>query len=108
MAIPYESLYQKVQIVINNKMEEFQYFGYNAITKEDLWNYCVEKKWRKKEIDTLRLHEVVATIFTVTSSELINYAQVKGLKENSFQIEITAEEMNHLFHKKLTNDTEES
>ncbi|MEG0472978.1 MAG: post-transcriptional regulator [Solibacillus sp.] len=106
MAIPYESLYQKVQIVINNKMEEFQYFGYNAITKEDLWNYCIEKKWRKREIDALKLHEVVATIFAVTSSELINYAQVQGLKEDLFQIEISAEEMDYLFHKKQATDTE--
>lgn len=103
MGILYESLYQKVQIVIDNKMEEFKYFGYEAITKEDLWTYCIEKKWRKKNIDTLRLHEVVATIFSVTSSELVNYAQVKGLVENTFQVEISEEELNLLFHKK-TND----
>lgn len=107
MAIPYESLYQKVQMVLNNKMEEFRYFGYEAITKEDLWNYCIEKKWRKKEVDELRLHEVVATIFAVTSSELISYAQVKGLKEDPFQLEIPAEEMNHLFHLKPPNDKEQ-
>lgn len=103
MGILYESLYQKVQIVIDNKMEEFKYFGYEAITKEDLWDYCIEKKWRKKNIEALRLHEVVATIFSVTSSELVNYAQVKGLVENTFQVEISEEELNLLFHKK-TND----
>ncbi|MGE7021084.1 post-transcriptional regulator [Solibacillus cecembensis] len=107
MAVPYESLFKEVQIVINNKIEEFQYFGYDAITKEDLWTYCIEKKWRKKDINELRLHEVVATIFTVTSSELINYAQVKGLKASASQMEIPIEEMKHLFHLKPPNDTEQ-
>ena len=100
MVVPYESLYRKVQIVLQSKLEEFQLYEYDAITIEQLWTYCVEKKWRKQVIEELPLHVVVSAIFSVTPSELLNYAQVKSLKEIGGMVELSEEELEALLGTK--------
>ena len=71
MPIPYRSLYDKVLIVLDSKIDEFKYYGYKEITKDELWSYCI-KKWRKVNIEQLRLHEVVGTIYNVSVSVCSN------------------------------------
>ena len=100
MVVPYESLYRKVQIVLQSKLEEFQLYQYDAITIEQLWMYCVEKKWRKQVIEELPLHVVVSAIFSVTPSELLNYAQVEGLKSMDGIVELSTEELEELLGTK--------
>ena len=100
MVVPYESLYRKVQIVLQSKLEEFQLYDYDAITIEQLWMYCVEKKWRKQIIEELPLHVVVSSIFSVTPSELLNYAQVEGLKAIDGMVELSTEELEMLLGTK--------
>lgn len=93
MAVPFESLYQKVEIVLSGKIEEFQYCGYKAITKEQLWLYCIEKKWRKKTVGELHLYEIVATIYNAVASDLLNYTQIKTLKNTIIHAPLSDEEL---------------
>ena len=103
MVVPYESLYRKVQIVLQSKLEEFQLYEYDAITIEQLWMYCVEKKWRKQVIEELPLHVVVSAVFSVTPSEILNYAQVKGLQSINGIIDLSREELEELLGTKNNN-----
>ena len=100
MAVPYELLYKKVQIVLQSKLEEFQFYQYDAITIEQLWKYCVEKKWRKQVIEEMRLHEMVASIFSITPSEMLNYVQIKSLQSNDGIVELNMEEIEELLGTK--------
>ncbi|WP_234417404.1 post-transcriptional regulator [Lysinibacillus sp. 2017] len=97
MTVPYASLYEKVQIILENKVEEFHYFGYDSITKQDLWGFCVKKVWRKQDVQSLKLHELTSGIFNVSASEIIQYFQVHGLKQASFEMELSKEGLNELF-----------
>lgn len=96
MTIPHEELYNKVQLVLQSKIDEFKYFNYDAITIAQLWEYCVEKKWRKKKIEEIPLHDIVSTIFSITHSEVINHSQVKEFKMNPTLVEINMEEFEEL------------
>ena len=100
MVVPYESLYRKVQIVLQSKLEEFQLYEYDAITSEQLWMYCIEKKWRKQVIEELPLHVIVSAIFSVTPSEILNYAQVKDLKSMDEIVELSMEDLEELLGPK--------
>ena len=100
MALPYESLYRNVQIVLQSKLEEFKFYQYDAITVEQLWMYCVEKKWRKQVIEELPLHVIVSAIFSVTPSEILNYAQVKDLKSMDEIVELSMEDLEELLGPK--------
>ena len=100
MIVPYQLLYKEVQIVLQSKLEEFQLFQYDAITIEQLWMYCVERKWRKQVIEELPLHTVVATIFSITPSEILNYVQVKELQSSGGMVELSMEELDELLGTK--------
>lgn len=76
----FEHIYRQVELVIASKIEEFHYCGYRAITRQQLWEYCIDKKWYRKNIDELHLHEIVATIYEATASSIMNYEQVKELR----------------------------
>ena len=80
MAIRFKHLYNQVNLVILSKIEEFRYYGYYAITEQQLWNFCLDKKWHKKEVEQLHLHEIVATIYETKASDIMNYEQIRGLR----------------------------
>lgn len=103
MAVPFENLYNHVEMVLTSKIEEFRYCGYNAITQEELWTYCIEKKWRKKEIEQLHLYEIVATIYTVVASEVLSHMQIKDFRKNELSVEISIDELEQLL-KPLPKD----
>ena len=106
MPIPFQSLYDKVLIVLDSKIEEFKYYGYKEITKDELWSYCIKKKWRKMNIEQLRLHEVVETIYHVSASEMMNYLQVTKLREQQSLVIISKEEMELLLNPMLNWEKE--
>ncbi|MEO4052148.1 post-transcriptional regulator [Solibacillus sp. CAU 1738] len=99
MIIRSQNLFEKVQPVLQSKVEEFKYYNYNAISKEQLWNYCIDKKWRKKNIEELALYEIVATIFAITPSEIVNYQHITDFKTAEWFTETSQEELEMLLKK---------
>ena len=93
MSMQYEQLFEKIRPAIDSKMAEFKHYQYDAITAEELWRYCIEKKWRKKKIEQLRLHEVIATIFAVSPSDIVSFNQVEFLQSNNWFEELNTEEL---------------
>ncbi|MBG9453411.1 hypothetical protein ABE61_04775 [Lysinibacillus sphaericus] len=96
MSMQHEQLFEKIRPAIDSKMEEFKYYQYNAITAEELWRYCVEKKWRRKNIEQLRIHEIIATIFAVSPSDIVSFNQVEFLQSNDWFTELNTEELKML------------
>ncbi len=84
---------KKIRPAIDSKIEEFKHFQYDAITAEELWRFCVEKKWRKKNIEQLRLYEVIATIFAVRPSDIVSFNQVEFLQSNDWFAEVNTDEL---------------
>ncbi|MFB7158145.1 MULTISPECIES: post-transcriptional regulator [unclassified Lysinibacillus] len=96
MSMQHEQLFEKIRPAIDSKMEEFKHYQYNAITAEELWRYCIEKKWRRKNIDQLRIHEIIATIFAVSPSDIVSFNQVEFLQINDWFTEVNTEELKML------------
>ncbi|MGI2326488.1 post-transcriptional regulator [Planococcus sp. YIM B11945] len=76
--------YDMVLPALESKVEEFHYFGYDTFTPEDLWQYCLKKKWRKKDIGDMRLYEMVGGIMEMTASDFVAYHQIEGLKGDNW------------------------
>jgi hypothetical protein len=91
MTVPYASLYEKVLIILQNKVEEFHYLGYKAITEQELWGYCIDKVWRKEDVQNMRLHQLTSGIFNVSASQIIQYQQLHGLKQLSYDVQLSGE-----------------
>lgn len=100
MQIPFSNLYNKVQLILKNKIEEFHYYGYHSITEQDVWHYCIDKTWRKKDVQALRLHELTAGIFAAKASEVLTYMQMNELKQNSLNVQLSEQELAALFNAK--------
>ena len=96
MSIQHEQLFEKIRPAIDSKIEECKYYQYDAITAEELWRYCVEKKWRKKNIEQLRLHEIIATIFAISPSDIVSFNQVEFLQSNDWFTDLNTEELKML------------
>ncbi|KMY30355.1 hypothetical protein ACZ11_16820 [Lysinibacillus xylanilyticus] len=96
MSMQYEQLFEKIRPAIDSKMEEFKHYQYDAITAEELWRFCIEKKWRKKNIEQLRLHEVISTIFSVSPSDIVSFNQVEFLQSNDWFTDLNTEELKML------------
>ncbi|MED3800963.1 post-transcriptional regulator [Lysinibacillus xylanilyticus] len=96
MSMQYEQLFEKIRPAIDSKMGEFKHYQYDAITAEELWRFCIEKKWRKKNIEQLRLHEIISTIFSVSPSDIVSFNQVEFLQSNDWFTDLNTEELKML------------
>ncbi|WP_107839668.1 post-transcriptional regulator [Metasolibacillus meyeri] len=90
MTIRYKELFDHVDVVLQSKLEEFHFLQYQSLTEEELWNYCIDRKWRKKEIASLSISEIVATIFDLTASEVLNYHRFVSHQALDLQSELAA------------------
>lgn len=75
-----EELYQGLMPALNTRMKYLKKNKIKDITKEDIWNYLKETKW-KNSID-LTLADMVQDILHTDSSEIISYKQKE--KKNIF------------------------
>jgi len=64
-------LYQGLIPALNVKIKRLKKSNYKDITKEDIWNYLKETKW-KNSID-LTLADMVQDILHTDNSELASY-----------------------------------
>jgi len=94
--LKYTDQYDTVLPALESKMEEFRYFGYDTFSTEDLWQYCVKKKWRKKDIGEMRLYEMVGDIMEMTASEFVAYHQIEGFKGDDWFSDMKQEDLEQL------------
>lgn len=71
---------------------------YKKITAEEIWLYCIKKKWKKRQVEEVPIHEIVATIFSLTPSEIVNQAHLNELYKTDLNIGLDLEELNLLLN----------
>jgi hypothetical protein len=98
--IQFEQLYKEVLPVLQSKLEEIKYYEYDGITLEDIWNFCIQKKWRKKNVEELRLYEVVETIYSIKHSEIVSYFQIQQFHSDNWFSDINKNELQELLKTK--------
>ncbi|WKA60032.1 post-transcriptional regulator [Planococcus shenhongbingii] len=88
--------YDIVLPALESKCAEFHYLQYDTVTPEELWQYCIKKKWKKKNIGEMRLHEMVNDIMEMTASEFVAFHQIEGLRGANFFSEGNLAELEQL------------
>ena len=76
---PYEKFREKVQPVIESKLEEFHILGYERVTDKELWDYLTQKIWRKPK-DDVHLYELVSDIFAVKVSDVVHFRTIAEMQ----------------------------
>ncbi|WP_318615156.1 post-transcriptional regulator [Sporosarcina sp. YIM B06819] len=96
MAQQFEKLYVHMLPAIDSKKNEFHLYGYPTVTSEAIWTYCVQKKWRKKDILLMRMHEMAHDILHVSSAEFMTYTQIEEQRSSNWFSDINSEELRML------------
>jgi hypothetical protein len=104
MQVIHETIFDNVQLVLKMKLEEFHQQNYNDFTIEDIWHYCVTKKWKKKNIQEIHIHEIVATIFSVKPSDMLSQVHIHELHQTQLNISLDLEELNMLLKPLKSED----
>ncbi len=91
----YEQFRDAVKPALLSKIEEFQLFGYDKVTEEELWNYLIKKKWKRDREEKL-LYQIVNDIFDVKVGEYMNYATVEAFKSPNWFSEDGINELSKL------------
>jgi hypothetical protein len=71
-----------VEPAMRSKMEEFRLFGYEEVTEEIVWQFLLQKKWKKRSIEELKLYELVNDILAVKISEVMNFMTMEVFKND--------------------------
>ncbi len=93
MSQQYEHLFTEMLPVIDSKKTEFHLYGYPTVTNEDIWTFCVQKKWRKKDIATMRMHEMVHEILHVTPAQFMTFTQIEEQRGSDWFSDLNSEEL---------------
>ncbi|QHJ71562.1 post-transcriptional regulator [Planococcus halotolerans] len=92
----YTEQYDVVLPFLKSKCEEFQFSDYDTFTPEDIWQYLIKKKWRKKDIGDMPLHEMVNEIMEMRASEFVAYHQIEGFKGDNWFSEGNSDDLEQL------------
>ena len=80
MKIAYEEIYSHVLPALESKKSEFEVYQYKTVSVEDIWNYCISKKWRKKNIPEIFLHQIVNDILSISPAEYMTFEQIENFR----------------------------
>jgi hypothetical protein len=93
MAIQFSHIFNEVLPAIESKKSEFHLYGYETVTEEDIWKYCVQKKWRKKDVMQMRLHELVNGVLQISPAAFMTYTQIEEQRESDWFSDLNSEEL---------------
>lgn len=93
MTLQFEQLFIQVLPAVESKKNEFHLYGYTTVTEEEIWTYCIRKKWRKKDVDSMKLHEIVNSVLQVTPAEFMTYTQIEEQRGSDWFSDLNSEEL---------------
>ncbi len=93
MSIQFGQLFNHMLPAIDSKMTEFHLYGYTTVTQEDIWKFCVQKKWRKKNVDSMKMHEIVNGILRISPAEFMTYTQIEEQRGSDWFSELNSDEL---------------
>lgn len=73
-------LYKRILPALEAKISELKRENIKYIDTKDIWNYCIETKWKIKK--DLRIYEIVDDIFNVDSIQLEVFIRQNIMNKN--------------------------
>lgn len=93
VAIQFEQLFTHMLPAIESKKTEFHLYGYTTVTDADIWTFCVQKKWRKKDVEKMGLHEIANGILKISPAEFMTYTQIEEQRGGNWFSDLNSDEL---------------
>ncbi|MDN4607114.1 post-transcriptional regulator [Sporosarcina highlanderae] len=100
MTIRFEEKFNHALPAIESKREEFRLYGYPTVTNEEIWKFCIRRKWRKKNIEEMPIHEIVNSILRLTSAEFMTFTQIEEQRDANWFSDLNSDELQLLLSPK--------
>jgi hypothetical protein len=101
MSVQYENLFVHVRPALESKIFEFRLYNYDSITEMDLWEYCIKKKWRKKDILEMRVSEMVNDILETSPAQYMTHTQIEESRTSNWFSELNTGDFQALFNPSI-------
>lgn len=93
-----QALYDKVEMILDSKVSEFELYHFTTVTKQDLWEFAKLKFWKKKRLDELPLHQIVADLYAISPSTYMSVTQIQQFKSENWFSELKKEDLEQLLN----------
>lgn len=100
LKITYEEIYLHVLPALESKKSEFEVYRYKKVSEQDIWNFCITKKWKKKIVPEIPLHHIVNDILSISPAEFMTFEQIENSKTSNWFSDINQEELQLLLNPK--------
>ncbi|WP_078379559.1 post-transcriptional regulator [Sutcliffiella halmapala] len=71
--------------VLQSKLEEFQLFGYDTISENELWECLTKKMWKRPE--SKMLHQLVNDVYSLAITDYMSYITIEAYKAPNYFLE---------------------
>lgn len=103
MGIQFEQLFNHTLPAIESKKNEFHLYGYTTVNEQEIWTFCIQKKWRRKDVESMKLHELVNDILKITPAEYMTYSQIEEQRASNWFSDLNSEELQILLSPQKSN-----
>lgn len=103
VSIQFGELYSHAMPAIESKREEFKLYGYSTVTNEEIWKFCVRRKWRKKNIEQMPIHEIVNSILRLSAAEFMTFTQIEEQRDANWFSDLNSDELQLLLSPKAVD-----
>ena len=93
MVIQFEHLFSHMLPALESKKNEFHLYGYTTVTEEDIWSYCVQKKWRKNAIGSMRTYEIANDILQILPAAFMTFTQIQAQRNSDWFSDLNSDEL---------------
>lgn len=81
-----------------SKKNEFHFYGYTTVTEEDIWIYCVRKTWRRKDVNSMRVHEIANDILRILPAAFMTFTQIEEQRSSDWFSDLNSDELQILLN----------
>lgn len=100
MTNQFAQYFKEVLPAIESKKCEFHLYGYTTANEEDIWIYCIQKKWRNKDIESMKIYEMVNDILKIKPAEFMTFTQIEAQRSSDWFSDLNSEELQLLLSPK--------
>lgn len=96
MGTNFGQIFTNVLPALASKRNEFHLYGYTTVTKEEIWRYCNQKVWRKKNIEEMPIHRIVNDILQISPAAFMTFTQIEAQRDTDWFSDLNSDELQML------------
>ena len=94
-------LYDHVMPALESKKSEFHVYQYTSVTEADIWNYCMKKKWKNKDVKEMRMYEIVNDILSTSPAKYMTHTQIEESRTSNWFSQLNQDELQVLLQNNI-------